>query len=167
MKKKVIVASAIAAGLALCAAVWPQNEAVEETPRPTPAPAVTAPQPRLPEPEKLVLNVATEKEMVEIPEAEPTPETTFEESATPAPDIEKQTEANQASSQPAQPEPIQVQSTQPEPEPTPDSKPEVSDSNLENMVYVEGFGWIESKGPNHVEYAEDMYENGNKIGSMG
>ena len=35
------------------------------------------------------------------------------------------------------------------------------------MVYVPGFGWIQSEGPNHVEYAEDMYENGNKIGSMG
>ena len=34
------------------------------------------------------------------------------------------------------------------------------------MVYVEGFGWIESQGPNHAEYAEDMYENGNKIGIM-
>ena len=163
MKKKIFVIAAITAWLALCAAVWPQTEMLEETPLPSQKPAVTAPQPRLPEPEKLVLTVATEKEMVEIPEAEPTPETTFEEPATPAPDIEKQTEANQASSQPAQPEPIQVQSTQPEP----DSKPEVSDSNLENMVYVEGFGWIESQGPNQVEYAEDMYENGNKIGSMG
>lgn len=36
-----------------------------------------------------------------------------------------------------------------------------------NMVYVEGFGWIENQGPNHVEHAEDMYENGNKIGIMG
>lgn len=35
------------------------------------------------------------------------------------------------------------------------------------MVYVEGFGWIENQGPNHVEYAEDMYENGNKVGIMG
>ena len=26
---------------------------------------------------------------------------------------------------------------------------------------------IESQGLNHVEYAEDMYENGNKIGIMG
>ena len=49
---------------------------------------------------------------------------------------------------------------EPEPAPTPDS---VSD----NMVYVPGFGWIESQGPNHMEYAEDMYENGNKIGIMG
>lgn len=35
------------------------------------------------------------------------------------------------------------------------------------MVYVPGFGWIESQGPNHMEYAEDMYENGNKSGIMG
>ena len=41
------------------------------------------------------------------------------------------------------------------------------DIRLGDMVYVEGFGWIESQGPNHVEYAEDMYENGNKIGIMG
>lgn len=36
-----------------------------------------------------------------------------------------------------------------------------------DIVYVPGFGWIESQGSNHVEYAADMYENGNKIGIMG
>lgn len=45
--------------------------------------------------------------------------------------------------------------------------PASPDSAPNNMVYVPGFGWIESQGPNHVEYAEDMYENGNKIGIMG
>ena len=40
-------------------------------------------------------------------------------------------------------------------------------TQMSNMVYVEGFGWIESQGPNRVEYAADMYENGNKIGTMG
>ncbi len=38
---------------------------------------------------------------------------------------------------------------------------------LRNMVYVPGFGWIEGQGPNQATYAEDMYENGNKIGIMG
>ena len=42
-----------------------------------------------------------------------------------------------------------------------------NDNELADMVYVLGFGWIESQGPNQVEYAEDMYENGNKIGIMG
>lgn len=34
-------------------------------------------------------------------------------------------------------------------------------------VYIPGFGWVPYEGPNHREYAADMYENGNKIGSMG
>ena len=50
-----------------------------------------------------------------------------------------------------------------EPEPAPASP----NSAPDNMVYVPGFGWIESQGPNHAEYAEDMHENGNKIGIMG
>lgn len=49
----------------------------------------------------------------------------------------------------------------------PEPELEASNSSSENLVYVEGFGWIESQGPNQVEYAEDMYENGNKIGSVG
>lgn len=48
-----------------------------------------------------------------------------------------------------------------------ESAPTLPDTPPENMVYVSGFGWIENQGPNHVEYAEDMYENGNKIGIMG
>ena len=48
-----------------------------------------------------------------------------------------------------------------------EAAPASPDTPLDNMVYVPGFGWIESQGPNYVEYAEDMYENGNKIGSMG
>ena len=69
----------------------------------------------------------------------------------------------------------------PEPVPVPEAsygltperaaEPPVAKTTIEppsgDMVYVPGFGWIQSKGPNHVEYAEDMYENGNKIGIMG
>ncbi|MGI6270460.1 MAG: hypothetical protein ACOYKJ_08025 [Candidatus Howiella sp.] len=40
--KKLIVTAVIAACLALCAAVWPQTEAVEKTPVPTTVPAVSA-----------------------------------------------------------------------------------------------------------------------------
>ena len=48
---------------------------------------------------------------------------------------------------------------EPEPTPAPDSEPD-------NMVYVPDFGWIKGQGPNHAEYAEDMYENDNKIRIM-
>ena len=167
MKKRIIVTAAITACLALCVAVWPQAEKVKETPLPSESPTVSAPQPTLPEPEKLVLTVATEEEIVEAPEAEPAPEAISEETATPVSVIENHAETERESSPPAQSEPIQTQPTQPEPEPTPEPELESNKSSLENMVYVEGFGWIESQGPNHVEYAEDMYENGKKIGIMG
>lgn len=35
-----------------------------------------------------------------------------------------------------------------------------------NQTYVPGFGWIEGSGDTQVIIADDMYENGNKIGSM-
>lgn len=34
------------------------------------------------------------------------------------------------------------------------------------MVYVPGFGWIESQGEGTVTYDEIMRENGNKVGIM-
>ena len=49
MKKQIIPTAAFAACLALCAAVWPQDEPARETPAlPTPA-AVIATQPEVPE----------------------------------------------------------------------------------------------------------------------
>lgn len=57
----------------------------------------------------------------------------------------------------------------PEPEPAPEPTPAQTAADLQpgDMVYVEGFGWLEYQGPNHCEYGADIYENGNKIGIMG
>ena len=63
--------------------------------------------------------------------------------------------------------PIPAPEITPAPESTPEPTPTVIDSQSGDMVYVPGFGWLESQGPNHVEYSEDMYENDNKIGIMG
>lgn len=46
MKKRIIIAVAFTACLALCAAVWPQAETVGETPAAPQTPAVTAQGPR-------------------------------------------------------------------------------------------------------------------------
>ena len=35
------------------------------------------------------------------------------------------------------------------------------------MVYVPGFGWLESQGEGTVIHDETMHENGNKVGIMG
>ena len=149
MKKQIIPTAAFAACLALCAAVWPQDEPARETPAlPTPA-AVIATQPEIPEIAEMEEVISPEEEKTEatLPELveeadivpEPSPAQTPPESEVQAP-----------SEQDATPQ------QEPEPAPAPD-----------NMVYVPGFGWVESQGPNHAEYAEDMYENGNKIGIMG
>ena len=151
MKKRVITAAAFAACLALCAAVWPQDQPTGETPAlPTPA-AVIAAQLQVPEIPEMEEVISPEEEKTEailpklVEEADmPSPAQTPPPSEVPVP-------------------PEQDTTPQQEPEPalaSPDSIPN-------NMVYVPGFGWIESQGPNHVEYAEDMYENGNKIGNMG
>ena len=149
MKKRIITVAAFAACLALCAAVWPRNEPAGETPAPTTPAAVIATQPEVPEIAEMEEVISPEEEKTEatLPELveeadivpEPSPAQTPPESEVQAP-----------SEQDATPQ------QEPEPAPTPD-----------NMVYVPGFGWVESQGPNHAEYAEDMYENGNKIGIMG
>lgn len=166
MKKRIIIAAAFTACLALCAAVWPQAEIVGETPAPSEMTAVTALQPTLQNPKEWVVPVTTEIEMAEV---EPTPEGTIEELPVPATETEKQPEAEQEPMPPTKPEPgsALVPPTQPKSEPIPEMEPEASNDSSEDKVYVPGFGWIESQGPNHVEYAEDMYENGNKIGSIG
>ena len=163
MKRRFIVTTAITACLALCAAVWPQTEKVEKTPTLSETANVTTPRPTLPEAEKPVLPVVTEKKESEMPEAESAPEVAAKELPIPAPEIEKQFEAEQKTAPPMQTEPAPVHPTQSELAP----EPIANDNELADMVYVPGFGWIRSEGPNHVEYAEDMYENGNKIGIMG
>ena len=77
----------------------------------------------------------------------------------------------EADEQPSAPTPAPAAENQAEPAPEPPALPEPEieaiGDNSADMVYVPGFGWIESQGPNQATYAEDMYENGNKIGIMG
>lgn len=137
--KKRIVTAVITTYLALCAAVWPQTDTREERPAPIPTYAVTAP--------KADAATRAEKKNTETPRAEPDEEL----GAVPAP-------------APAEPMPA-VETPQPEPAPpTPQPTIELQPGD---EVYIPGFGWVPYEGPNHCEYAADMYENGNKIGSMG
>ena len=112
-----------------------------------------------------MLPAIVEKQESGISEAESAPEGAAEELPIPAPEIEDEPVAEQKSAPPMQTDTTPVQPAQPEPKSAPE--PIANDNELADMVYVPGFGWIESQGPNHVEYAEDMYENGNKIGIMG
>ena len=160
--KKFIMATVIAACIALCAAVWPQSKAVEETPVLPPTPAVCATEATVAELKTEVKNTPPaekEKEAIPITEA-PTEIPAKQEPMpieAPAASEVQTTTAPKMISEPA---------AEPTPEPTPEPPADQPTQSCD-MVYVEGFGWIESQGPNRVEYATDMYENGNKIGIMG
>lgn len=165
MKKKNIIAATFTACLALCAAVWLQAETIEETPAPHQTTTVNAQ-------EATVVELKTEVETVPLAEKEKAEILQQEQTQESAPEPE-----------PVPTETLTAPEVQPTPEPAPvlevsyslapeqAAEPPAAQTTIEppsgDMVYVEGFGWIESQGPNHVEYAEDMYENGNKIGSMG
>lgn len=53
------------------------------------------------------------------------------------------------------------------PEETPKKKDEPQGGDKKNgKIYVPGFGWIDDIGEGEGNKADDMYENGNKIGNM-
>lgn len=169
MKKRIIVTAAITACLALCAAVcatvWPQAETVKETPLPSEMTAVYAPKATVEELKTEAKTASlTEKEKAEIPQQEQTQEATPEPESAPV-------ETSAVPEVQPTPEPAPVPEVSCGPAPEQATEPPAVQTTTEppsgDMVYVEGFGWIENQGPNHVEYAEDMYENGNKIGIMG
>ena len=154
MKNRIIIAAIFTACLALCAAVWLQNEPAVETSASPTSPAVIAAQPEVPKTPEIKEIIMPEEKKADVTQSEPIHEVATDPGQAPpqTPLVsEAQTTPEQNATPPQEPEPA----------------PALPDGVPDNMVYVPGFGWLESQGPNHCEYAEDMYENGNKIGSMG
>lgn len=54
----------------------------------------------------------------------------------------------------------------PEEPPEKKDEPQGGDKNNKGQTYLPGFGWVENSGENQGSKADDMYENGNKIGNM-
>ena len=154
--KKLIIVTMIAAGIAMCATVWPHGNVVEETPAPAVETAVSAKKATVVEIETEENSASLAEMENEVPQQEasqeerPEPET--ESIETPA-DSELQLSAEQMPAKNSVPEQTL---SQPSKELQPGDK-----------VYVAGFGWVEYEGPNHCEDGADIYENGNKIGIMG
>ena len=152
--KKLIIVTMIAACVALCATVWPHGNAVEETPVPAAETAVSAKEATVAEIEEPA--TLTEEEKGTIPRQEAPQE------EQPEPEIEP-IETLVASE--LQPSTGRAPAKNFAPEPTPPQPPKELQPG--DKVYVAGFGWVEYEGPNHCEDGADIYENGNKIGSMG
>ena len=152
--KKLIIVTMIAACVALCAAVWPHGNAVEETPVPAAETAVSAKEATVAEIEERAALAEKEKETIRRQkspqEEQPEPKTGPIETPVAS---ELQLSTGQAPAKNSAPEP------------TPPHPPEELQPG--DKVYVAGFGWLEYEGPNHCEDGTDIYENGNKIGIMG
>ena len=153
--KKLIIVTLITTCVALCAAVWPNNNATEQTPVPVAETAVSA--------RKATIVEITEKNSASLTEMEnevPQQEASQEERHEP----ETESMETPADSE-LQPSAEQIPAKNSVPEPTP---PQTSkELQPGDKVYVAGFGWVEYEGPNHCEDGTDIYENGNKIGIMG
>ena len=152
--KKLIIVTLIATCVALCAAVWPHNNATEQTPVPAAETAVSAKEATVAEIEKRAALAEKEKETIlrqESPQEEqPEPETGSIEIPTAS---ELQPSTGQTSTKISVPEHTSLQASK--------------ELQPGDEVYVAGFGWVEYEGPNHCEDGTDIYENGNKIGIMG
>ena len=155
--RKYIMVVAIAACLALCAIAWPQCEKVEEISKPTQTTKINTPEaPAMAPKEENGVLPQEEKEHTEPPQSELSPETIPELEPTPA-EIPMIPEA--------QPTPEATLTLKPVPDPVPAQT--VIDLQPSEMVYVPGFGWLESQGEGTVIHDDMMYENGNKVGIMG
>ena len=168
--KKIIMTTVIAACLALCVAVCPSAAPAEDVPATPPPPAVTATQPEVLEAPEIEESITPEEEMTEAPYLEVVHDdiSELEPAADPIPPVTE----TQVITEP-KPIPKEVPAV-PEVQPTPKSGPAahpapsqtVTNAQPSDTVYVPGFGWLESQGPGDVIHAKDIYENGNKIGSM-
>ena len=152
--KKLIIVTLITTCVALCAAVWPHNNATEQTPVPIAETAVSAEEATVAEIEEPA--TLAEKEKRTIPRQEAPQE------EQPEPEIGP-IETPVASE--LQPSTGQTPTKNSVPEQTPPQPPKELQPG--DKVYVAGFGWVEYEGPNHCEDGADIYENGTKIGIIG
>ena len=141
--KKLIIVALITTCVALCAAVWPHNNATEQTPVPAAETAVSAKEATVAEIEERAALAEKEKETIrrqESPQEEqPEPETG---------PIEIPTASE------LQPSTGQTPTKNPVPEQTPPQAPKELQPG--DKVYVAGFGWVEYEGPNHCEDGADI-----------
>lgn len=156
--KKFVIATMIAACIALCAAVWPHGNVVEEkTPIPATETAVSAKK-------ATIAGIETEEKHALLPEKEK--RVIQQQEAPQEEQPEPETESIEIPVVPeCQPSTGQTPTKSSVPESTPVQPPKELQPG--DKVYVAGFGWVEYEGPNHCEDGTDIYENGNKIGIMG
>lgn len=119
------------------------------------------------EEKELVIDIQPETEQIESSQQEiqKEPEKTEDEKPQEPPALEEDADATNPETPPAYEEP---EKTTPPANDTSSAEntPKTGDTK-DGMVYIEGFGWIvDNGGGGSGTVADDMYENGNKVGIM-
>lgn len=111
------------------------------------------------ETKELVIETETEN-VVESgkQEIQQTPEKTEDEKPEEPPALTEDADTTKPDTPPEYEEPEETK-------PPADDTPKTGDTK-DGMVYVEGFGWLPDEGAGSGTNADDMYENGNKVGIM-
>ena len=159
MKKRRIIAGTVLAATSLCWALWGGTAKVDVVPAAAAESAVSAPCAPQSQPTKPSNNI-------DIPEPVTESETipvagSVASSALKTPTVvPTSTLAEEAIAE----HPAAIPESAPAEEPT--IQP-TAEAPQDGMVYVPGFGYLKSEGPGEWSVSENMYENGNKVGSMG
>ena len=112
----------------------------------------------------LVIEVETDNSVESgAQEIQPNPEKTEDEKPQEPPVLAEDADVTNPDTKPAYEE--EPEKKPENPTPPVDDTPKTGDTK-DGMVYVEGFGWLPDEGAGSGTAADDMYENGNKVGIM-
>ena len=169
--RRILTGTAIAA-VALCWAICGGTATVDTVPAPAAESAVSAPcapqtQPSEPSSNIIIAEPVTQPETIPVTGSAPSPAQNCPQT-TPVVIAEPQpTEETNEEPPTVVPESTTEEEsiTEPPEKCAPTSVAEVQPQN--GMVYVPGFGYLQSEGPGEWSISENMYENGNKVGIMG
>ena len=150
MKKRRIIAGTVLAATALCWTLWGSTAKVDAVPAAAVKSAVSAPCAPQAQPTEPINNIVIEEPVTES------------ETVPVAGSV-----ASPAQECPQEETPMIVPTSTPAEEPIAKSPAEETPQPHDGTIYVPGFGYLQSEGPGEWSVSENMYENGNKVGSMG
>ena len=161
MKKRRIIAGTVLAAVALCWALWGSTAKADTVPTSVSKSAVSAPcEPQMelikPSSNIIIEEPVTESETIPVADSSDSPaqeKPIVIPVSTPAEEVIVEQPAAISEPAPSE-EPIAEPSLEETPQP------------YDGMIYVPGFGWLQSEGTGEWSVSENMYENGNKVGSL-
>ena len=166
MKNRRIIAGTVLAASALCWVLWGGTAKVDAVPTAAAKSTVSAPcapqtQPTEPINNIVISEPVTESETIPVAGSIASPVQECPQETPMVISVSTLAEEAIAEQSAAIPKPAPTE------EPIAKSPAEETPQPHDGTIYVPGFGWLQSEGPGEWSVSENMYENGNKVGSMG